>query len=246
MSENTKDMEEQKINTTISPISNIKNSSYLKCSSSKNIFKLNKLIYLDFDDKLNYRKKYNSKEKFLYNENKNVNYNINRIKDAKKVIKACEVKINNFINNKTIDSVNNKLKNKINNLSIPVNPIPNSHNKENYISKQKQSLKLKAISNKTKVEIFSQNIDAINIMKEKPPKIPELFYHDYNFSIKLIEKSDETFGQLNREIIPVAFYNHLFIKGESKKLVNNKNKYCRTSLTQRNKNKMLTVIYYSP
>ena len=239
-------MEEQKINTTISPISNIKSSSNLKCSSSKNIFKLNKLIYLDFDDKLNYRKKYNSKDKFLYNENKNVNFNINKIKDAKNVIKACEVKINNFISNRTIDSGNNKVKNKINNLSIPVNTIPNSNNKENYISKQKQSLKLKAISNKTKVEIFSQNIDAINIMKEKPPKLPELFFHDYNFSGKLIEKSNETFGKLNREIIPVAFYNHLVINEESKKLVNNKNKYYRTSLTQRNKNKMLTVIYYSP
>ena len=237
-------MEEQKINTTISPISNIKSSSNLKCTSSKNIFKLNKLIYLDFDDKLNYRKKYNSKDKFLYN--KNVNFNINKIKDAKNVIKACEVKINNFISNKTIDSDNNKLKNKINNLSIPVNTIPNSNNKEKYISKQKQNLKLKAISNKTKVEIFSQNIDAINIMKEKPPKLPELFFHDYNFSDKLIEKSNETFGKLNREIIPVAFYNHLVFNEENKKLVNNKNKYCRTSLTQRNKNKMLTVIYYSP
>jgi hypothetical protein len=239
-------MEEQKINTTISPISNIKSSSYLKFSSSKKIFKLNKLIYLDFDDKLNYRKKYNSKDKFLYNENKNVNFNINKIKDAKNVIKACEVKINNFISNKTIDNDNNKLKNKINNLSIPVNTIPNSNNKEKYISKQKQNLKLKANSNKTKVEIFSQNIDAINIMKEKPPKLPELFFHDYNFSDKLIEKSNETFGKLNREIIPVAFYNHLVINEENKKLVNNKNKYCRTSLTQRNKNKMLTVIYYSP
>ena len=239
-------MEEQKINTTISPISNIKNSSYLKCSSSKNIFKLNKLIYLDFDDKLNYRKKYNSKDKFLYNENKNLNCIINKIKDAKEVKKACEVKINNFINNKTIDSVNYKLQNKINNLSLPVNTIPNSNNKEKYNSKQKQSLKLEAISNKTKVEIFSQNVDAINIMKEKPPKLPDLFFHDYNFSDKLIEKSNETFGKLNREIIPVAFYNHLVISEESKKLVNNKNKYCRISLTQRNKNKMLTFIYYSP
>jgi hypothetical protein len=239
-------MEEQKINTTIRSVSNIKNSSYLKSSSSKNIFKVNKLIYLDFDDKLNYRKKFNSIDKLIYNENKNVNYYIYKIKDAKNAIKACEVKIDNFVCNKTIDSVNNKLQCKFNNLSIPVNTIPNSNNKEKYISKQKQSLKLKAISNKTKVEIFSQNIDAINIMKEKPPKIPELFYHDYNFGIKLIEKSDETFGQLNREIIPVAFYNHLFINEESKKLVNNKNKYCRTSLTQRNKNKMLTVIYYSP
>jgi hypothetical protein len=239
-------MEEQKINTTISPISNIKSSSYLNCSSSKNIFKVNKFNYLDFDDKLNFRKKYNSKDKIIYNENKNVNNNINKIKDGKNIIKTCEVKINNFISNKTIDTFNNKLQCKDTNLSIPVNTNPNSNNKEKYISKQKQSLKLKAISNKIKDEIFSQNIDVINSMKEKPPKLPELFSHDYTFSDKFIEKSNETFGKLNRETIPVAFYNHLVFNEENKKLVNNKHKYCRTSLTQRNKNKMLTVIYYSP
>ena len=241
-------MEEQKINTTISPISNIKSNSNLKCSSSKNIFKVNKLIYFDFDNKLNFRKKYNSKDKLIYNENKNINFNINKIKDGKNVIKACEVKINNFISNKTIDSVNNKLQCKFNNLPIPVNTNLNSNNNKKYISKQKQSLKLKDSSNKTKAEIFSQNIDVINFMKEKPPKLPDLFFHDYdyNYNDKLIEKSNETFGKLNKETIPVAFYNHLVISEENKKLVNNKPKYCRTSLTQRNKNKMLTVIYYSP
>lgn len=239
-------MEEQKINTTIRSISNIKNSSYLKSSSSKNIFKVNKLIYLDFDDKLNYRKKFNSIDKLIYNENKNVNYYIYKIKDAKNAIKECEVKIDNFVCNKTIDSVNNKLQCKFNNLSIPVNTIPNSNNKKEIISKQKQSLKLKAKTNKTKVEIFSQNIDVINFMKENPPKLPELYFHDYNFNDKLIEKSNETFGILNKETIPVSFYNHLITSEENKKLANKKHKYCRTSLTQRNKNKMLTVIYYSP
>ena len=83
-------------------------------------------------------------------------------------------------------------------------------------------------------------------MKENPPKPPELYFHDYNFNDKLIEKSNETFGILNKETIPVSFYNHLITSEENKKLANKKHKYFRTSLTQRNKNKMLTVIYYSP
>ncbi len=239
-------MEEQKINNTISPISYEKNSSYLNCSSSKIIFRSNKLIYLDFDDKVKNRKKFNSIDRLIYTHNKNINYIINKINESKNIIKACEVKTNNFISNKIIDSVKNKLQCKFNDLSFPVNTIPNSNNNEKYISKQKQSLKLKAISNKKNSEIFSQNLDVINHMKEKPPKLPELFFHDYIFNDKLIEKSNETFGKLNKETIPVAFYNHLVTIEENKKLVNNKQKYFRSSLTQRNQKKLITVIYYSP
>ena len=239
-------MEEQKINITISPISYKKSRSYLNCSSSKNIFKSNKLIYLDFDDKVNYRKNFNSIGGRIYTLNKNINYNINKIKESKNVIKACEVKTNNFISNKIIDSVKNKLQCKVNDLSIPVNTIPSSNNNEKYISKQKQSLKSKVISNKKNSEIFSQNIKLINHMKEKPPKLPELFFHDFTFNDKIIEKSNETFGKLNKETIPISFYNHLVTSGDNKKLVNNKQKYFRSSLTQRNQKKLITVIYYSP
>ena len=234
-------MEEQKINTTISPNNHIKSSSYLYYSSFKNISKVNKSIYLDFDDELNYRKKFNSIDKPIYIWSKTANNNINKIEETKSNIKTCENEINRFISNKTIDIIKKKIQCKVNKLSFPVNTISNFNNNEKLISKQKKGLELK-----NNAESFSQNIDNVNIMKEKPPKLPELFCHDYTFNDKLIEKSNETSGKLNQGSIPVAFYNHLFISKQNKKIVNNKHKYFRTSLTQRNKKKMLTVIYYSP
>ena len=85
-------------------------------------------------------------------------------------------------------------------------------------------------------------------MREKPPKLPELFSHNYNFKENelILDKSNETFGKLNKETIPITFYNHLMINNTSKKFVNNRNKYFKTSITQRNKKKLLTIIYYSP
>lgn len=234
-------MEEQKININISPVSNLKNSAYIKCSSSKNIFKFNKLIYLDFDYKLNCR--LNSIDKPIYNEIKNVDYNMNKFKDSKDNAKKCEVKLNNFNSNIIIDKVDNKLQFKIDNL--PASTMANSNYNRKKISKQQKSLKLGVSSNKTIDEIYSQNND-LSFMKEKPPKLPELFFHDYTFNDKLIVKTNETYSKLNHETIPTSFYNHLMISDENKKFANNRNKYFRASATQRNKRKMLTVIYYSP
>jgi hypothetical protein len=104
---------------------------------------------------------------------------------------------------------------------------------------------LKALGNKKKAEIFSQNIDVSSI-KGKPPQLPEIFFHDYSFNDKLMLNSDETFGKLNQGTIPVVFYNHLMISEENQNFIYKKNKYFRTSATQRNKNKLLTIIYYSP
>jgi hypothetical protein len=228
-------MEEQKLNTTNDPISNLKISNSFKFSSSINILKLNKLMYLDSEDKLIYRKKCKSLDKF-------------NAKDKKIIVNKFEI---NYQNNKNIDDAKNKpqcnIKN--NNASNLVNTFLTSNNKKNNISKQKQekkqSLKLKAMANKKKSEIYSQNFD-ISLMKERPPKVNELFLHDYSFNEKLIDKSNETFGKLNKETIPVAFYNHLMINDKKEKTFNNKHKYFRTSITQRNKKKLLTIIYYSP
>lgn len=202
--------------------------------------------YLDFDDKLIYRKNLNSIDKFKYKEIKNVVHNIiNKIKYSKNDVKGCKVDINNNTINKTIDNIKNKSQFKINKLSNPVNPVTNSNYNEKNISKKKKNLKLNALSNKNKAEIYSQNID-ISLMKEKPPKLPDLFLHDYNFNEKVIVKPNETFGKLNQETIPIPFYNHLMISEENKNFVNKKLKYFRASATQRNKKKLLTIIYYSP
>jgi hypothetical protein len=230
---NTKDMEEKKLITTTDPISNLKINNSFNFSSAINILRLNKLIYLDSEDILKYRNKYKSLDKF-------------NAKEEKIIVNKFEV---NYQNRKNIDCAKNKpqcnIKN--NNVSNLVNTVPKSNDKKNNISKQKQKkrLKLKALSNKKKSEIYSQNLD-ISLMKEKPPKVNEFFQHDYSFNEKPTEKSNETFGKLNKETIPVAFYNHLMINDKKEKTLNNKHKYFRTSTTQRNKKKLLTIIYYSP
>ena len=187
---------------------------------------------------MNYRKRFNSIDKLIYNKIKNAYYNINKNENVKNNIKRLENKINNFPCNKIIENI--KFKN--NNANKQTN---SNYNKKN-ISNKKQRMKMETLANKKNVEIYSQNIDVINLMKEKPPKLPELFFHDYTINDKLIVKSNETFGKLNQEIIPIAFYNHLMINVENKKFVYKKNKYFRTSATQRNKKKLLTIIYYSP
>ena len=132
-----------------------------------------------------------------------------------------------------------------NNSSIPVNTISNHKNvyKKN-ISNQKQSFP--TLLNKNNAELYTQKVD-VSIMKKSPPKIPGLFFHNYNFEEnETISKSNETFGKLNKDIVPITFYGHLMINKSGKKIINNCKKYMKTSITQRNKNKLLTIIYYSP
>ncbi len=83
-------------------------------------------------------------------------------------------------------------------------------------------------------------------MKEIAPKLPIMYSHDYNLENNTpMYKGSETLGKMNRDKVPVCFYNHLMFCNNNK-LVKCKNKYSKTSLTQRNKNKLLTIIYYSP
>jgi hypothetical protein len=229
-------MDDQKINTTTSPINNLKINNSFKCSSAIKIFRLNKIIFLDFENILKYRKKFKSLDKF-------------NAKDEKNNVDKFEIKNFNLLKNKIIDDVKSKPRSniKINKASNPVNTVPNSNNMKINISKQEQkkSLNLQALVNKKKSEIYSQNFD-VNLLKGMPPKINDLFLHDYSFSEKLIDKSNDTFGKLSKDTIPVAFYNHLMISEKNKKTINKNHKYFRTSITQRNKKKLLTFIYYSP
>ena len=84
-------------------------------------------------------------------------------------------------------------------------------------------------------------------MKNCPPKIPDLFKNIYNLDKKNIINNSNTkaFGKLNKETIPIVFYNHLMMNENYKKFSKNKN-YFKSSITQRNKKKLLTILYYSP
>lgn len=83
-------------------------------------------------------------------------------------------------------------------------------------------------------------------MKESPTIIPEIFNHVYNICNKnFLFQDNKNFGILYKGIIPSIFYNHLMININNK-LSTGKCKYIKNSITQRNKNKLLTYIYYSP
>lgn len=84
-------------------------------------------------------------------------------------------------------------------------------------------------------------------MKENAPKLPNIYNHEYNLENKNTSNYyNQTYEQLNKDIIPICFYNHLMIRENAKNIMNKKNKYFKTSITERNKKKLLTIIYYSP
>ena len=126
----------------------------------------------------------------------------------------------------------------------------NSQKYNKTISKYKKCIKdnneLKSkrekISNKKKNndELYGYNYN-INSMNESAPRLPELFSKVYNLSQKkILFKDNDSFGILNKDNIPNVFYNHLI------NCENNKNKYNKILMIERNKKKLLTIIYYSP
>ena len=74
-------------------------------------------------------------------------------------------------------------------------------------------------------------------MKKYAPKIPDIYDHKYNLNDDKISKN-ETYGKIMNGKIPHIVYNHLMIK--------KKKSYVKTCFTQRNKKKLLTIVYFSP
>ena len=169
------------------------------------------------------------------------NPTINNINKYKKK-KINEIKKINFVHKKNEQyEILIRHKININNTSILVN-----NNLQNCKNINKNKLN-KNIKNKEKNDFYTQNKD-ISCMKEIAPKLSELMNHEFNLRNKNIldNKSNETFGQLNKDTIPIIFYNHLMITENRTKIGNKKNKYFKSSITQKNKKKLLTILYYSP
>ena len=141
---------------------------------------------------------------------------------------------NNFVNKKIIIQ-NCKCKNSI---LVETNIIKRVKKNNAYLNNIKNE------KNK-KIEIFGQDF-SLKGLKESPPKLPELFYNKYNLkNQKALFKENEDFCELNRSNIPNIFYNHLIIC-ENNISFNNKYRNNKISIVQRNKNKLLNIIYYSP
>ena len=81
--------------------------------------------------------------------------------------------------------------------------------------------------------------------EDQPPAISNLFLHYYNYKNEIcFSHINNTFGKINgSDKIPNIFYNHLMISN----YINNKGiSYCYASVNKRYKEKLLSIIYFSP
>ena len=225
----TKESDETKANTTIRPSINLNFSRTINSSPKLAPRKIN-LCFLDIKSK-------------TQNKTPNKTFKLNlytNTKTQKKETKEKE-KINQTNNITTINNI------------PPHKEIKSSCNVDNSINKKsiKKTLETDAINkNKNKVlESYSQNYDLI-CMKKNPPKLPEVFYHSHNFqSNEIMAHTNSSYSQLNRGTIPNIFFGHMMVECNKFKMGfrgKKFKKYIRSSATQRNNKKLLTVIYYSP
>ena len=103
--------------------------------------------------------------------------------------------------------------------------------------KQSKEIKNKEKIIKNKTENYSQVYDTLFQLKKFAPKLPEIYYHDYD--LKNINKiNNESYGEIHKGKIPNIFFGHFFVKKE---------KSCiKSCITQRNKKKLITILYYRP
>jgi hypothetical protein len=87
---------------------------------------------------------------------------------------------------------------------------------------------------------------SIKSLRPFPPKLPQLYNYEYKINNKkAFSKDNETLALLNIGNIPNVFYNHLMINKRSS-LFFSKYRYNRILMKKRNKNKLLSIIYYYP
>ena len=113
-----------------------------------------------------------------------------------------------------------------------------------FLSKNEAKVQKSKIVNKEKKlnsELYSQSLN-LSCMKKLPPKLPEVLnFETFMQNKSKGTKSIETYGQLSKGKIPNIFFGHLMVNCSIRK-----NRYLRSSMTQRNKNKLLTILYYKP
>ena len=204
---------------------------------------------------LNFVRRSKSTPKFPSQENKSIFLNIEKkcfkSKDNKELKIECEnSKLKSISKNKLIlDKLKETNKNNITSVNnsnkfIPAPDIKKESRNKKFLSKNDTKvLKSKFVNNKKKLnsELYSQSLN-LSCMKKFPPKLPEML----NFEILMQNKLKgtmpiETYGQLSKGKIPNIFFGHLMVNCSIRK-----NRYLKSSMTQRNKNKLLTIFYYKP
>ena len=140
---------------------------------------------------------------------------------------------------------------------IKVDKDGKNYNKDKLSDSKKVNVetnKMKSQSDK-KVETIKEEknkfMNMINLKKEElkpyPPKSPLLYGDKYKISGNEEGTFNNYYKKMNRSIIPHAFYNHIMINDNRNNIIfchNQKNK--TICLTNRNKGKLITILYYSP
>jgi hypothetical protein len=91
---------------------------------------------------------------------------------------------------------------------------------------------------KNSIENYSQTYDVLSLMKKNPPQIPGIYSHDFNLKNIKNNLINETYGEIYQGKVPNIFFGHFMsIKNRPAK---------KSCMTQRHKQKLLTIIYYSP
>ena len=168
--------------------------------------------------------------------------NINSLKNLKKSNSFSVIirkSISKILNKNISNVVNKNKKEKSNNGNIIKKCHYNNNNDalEKIVHKSKKKVKT--------FELYGQNFN-LEYFRKIPPKTPELFNHIYNIkNINVFTKDNETLGNLNKDIIPNVYYNHM-IYNRDLEINNNKCKYLKSCIVQRNKKKISSIIYYFP
>lgn len=119
--------------------------------------------------------------------------------------------------------------------------IKNEHKKQKVIEnkKNKDNIENKKVN---KVDEYSQ-VYKKNDFKDKPPKLPQLYFRDYLYENKnIFSNLNGSIGDINiNKNVKNSFYNHLMINKND-----NKSNYLITSVNRRVCAKLFTYIYYSP
>lgn len=104
------------------------------------------------------------------------------------------------------------------------------------------SVYCKELSDEKKNHLFNQ-IYIKNYFCINPPKVSDLFLHDFIYENKSISSINDTYGDLNEnKKIPHIFYRHLLLNTKPNKKTN----YLKLSTNQRFHGKVLTLLYYKP
>lgn len=185
---------------------------------------------------------------FVYKNTEVINTNnqVNNIKLLKNFKKSNSLSL---IIRKSISQILNKYTSNI------VNENKNEKNnkykdiKKAFFNKKDNNALQKIFHNNEKnikaIELYGQNCN-LEYFRKNPPKAPELFDHIYNIkNNNVFTKDNETLGSLNKDIIPNVFYNHM-IYNRDNSIIDNKCKYLKSCILQRNKKKLSSIIYYFP